>query len=210
MPLSLTTPLDDIFRARSHVRVLRVLSQLPSGFGLSGRAIASRAGLAHRTAQTVLDSLSDRRIVNVRVAPRVSYYDLNREHALAEGLVGFFNRERGLFDELVKYLREQLAAAAPAIDAAYLFGSAARGEMSASSDVDLALVCSQEAAPAVEDSAADIAEAARSRYGIWLTPIVGSPSLQSLVRRDRPGHRLWQQIAADGVPVLVREDSGVA
>ena len=137
------------------MRVLRVLSQLPSGFSLSGRAIASRAGLAHRTAQTVLDSLSDHRVVNVRVAPRVSYHDLNREHALAGELVGFFNRERGLFDELLKYLREQLAAAAPAIDAAYLFGSAARGEMSASSDVDLALVCSQELAPAVEESAAD-------------------------------------------------------
>jgi len=208
VPLRLDTPLDDIFRARSHIRVLRVLSQLPSGFNLSGRAIASRAGLAHRTAQTVLDSLTDQRILNVRLAPRVGYYELNREHALATTLVRLFNRERGLFGELVEYLRERLVTAVPEIEAAYIFGSAARGEMTTSSDVDLALVSSPDLVRAVEEAAVDIAEAVRARFGISLSPIVGAPSLESLLQRGRPGQRLWRQIADEGVPVSVRQDSG--
>jgi DNA-binding transcriptional ArsR family regulator len=192
-------PLDDILSARSHVRVLRALHHMLPGITLSGREVARRAGIAHPTATAALFALVDLGLVRVRRARRVDSFELNRSHVFAAELGHLFDRESGLPDELIAFLRDRLDTEGVPVSEAYLFGSAARGEMSPASDIDVAFLCSPEQASAVEEAAfGPIAEAVASRFGNRLSPIIASPSLAAL--RDNSGE------GRDGIPLVVRSE----
>jgi predicted nucleotidyltransferase len=102
----------------------------------SGRELARRAGRSNTGAQHVLDRLVEHGLVSRAEVGRTFLYSLNRDHLLAPIVEGM----AGARMELIHRLREAIGEwKSPAIHAS-LFGSAARGDGDADSDVDLLVV----------------------------------------------------------------------
>jgi DNA-binding transcriptional ArsR family regulator len=199
----LDTPLDDLLASRSHVRLLRALHRLFPGLELSARDLARRAGVSHPTASAVLRALVDQGLVRVRKARRGDYFELNRDHVLFQDLQRLFEREEGLLPLLAAFLGQRLGSSRLPIVDAFLFGSAVWGEVTPTSDLDLALVCAPEVVPQVEDEAfGPLADSVRRQFGGRLSPLVGSPSLEALRDLHRDGHQLWERIASEGLRVF--------
>jgi predicted nucleotidyltransferase/DNA-binding transcriptional ArsR family regulator len=205
--MRLDQPLDDIFASTSHVRVLRALFALPWGMGRSGRDLARRAGVSHPRANQVLADLAEQGLVAVERLPRTDLYRLNRHHALAEPLGSLFELEPRLKFELLSLVASELKARHLPVKEARIFGSAARGAMSPTSDVDLALTTSRESVAAVETAAQEIAERARERFGTRLNVLVGSPSLERLARSRQAKQGVWQAIEREGIDVLAASEA---
>lgn len=102
----------------------------------SGRELARRAGRSNTGVQHVLDRLVEHGLVNRGKVGRTFLYELNRDHLLAP-IVEQMAEAR---NELIRRLREAIGAwEAPPVHAS-LFGSAARGDGDAGSDIDLLIV----------------------------------------------------------------------
>ena len=200
--MRLDAPLDDIFANASHVRLLRALFALPYDVGTSGRDLARRARISHPRANQVLAELAAQGLVAVQRLPRMGLYRINRRHALAEPLRELFELEPKLKSELLSLVAGELKARHLPVKEARIFGSAARGAMAATSDVDLALVTARESVAAVEVAAQEIAATARERFGTRLNVLVGSPSLEKLSKGRQARHGIWQTIERDGIDVL--------
>lgn len=193
--MRLTTPLDDIFSTGSHVRVLRALfNLLPKGLSVSGREIARRAGVSNPTAQSVLSSLSDQGLLLITRSLRVTYYRLNSDHVLAPVIADLFAHE----DRLLQSLRHDLGRALPQlvdVDAAYIFGSAARGEMRPDSDIDVAVTLKR--GTELPDEQDDI-DALSRRYGSRINLIELRP------RRSR---NLRPIVMREGLPIAIAKQT---
>lgn len=200
--MELRAPLDQALRSRSHVRVLRALEALPRGFAVSAREVARRAGVSHPTASAVLASLRDQGLVVAQRAPHGAAIQLNRDHVLAAPLVALFDHERRSSDELVSLLREELRRHTDTVRAAYLFGSAARGELAPRGDIDLAVVSPGSREEEVRTRLEPVADAVRRRFGNEVSLVVATSSVESLRRPGRPGRALWRRIVEEGIPLL--------
>lgn len=109
----------------------------------SGRELARRAGRSNTGVQHVLDRLVDHGIVTRQEAGRTFLYLLNRDHLLAPAV----EQMAGVRVELIRRLREVIGGwDVPPVHAS-LFGSAARGDGGASSDIDLLVVRSADLDP---------------------------------------------------------------
>jgi len=157
--MRLTRPFDDVFATGSHIRVLRALDSLPEGVGASGREVARRAGVSAPTAREVLAGLVAQGIVSVKRGLKTASYRLNRDHILSPTVRDLFARERSLPKEFAHDVATAIRKE-PDVKEAYLFGSAARGDMLPTSDIDIAIV-SRKAAP--EGSAA--LDTVSTKYG---------------------------------------------
>jgi predicted nucleotidyltransferase len=195
-------PLDEVFASASHVRVLRALFGVPSGTGRSGRDLARRAGISHPRASQVLADLAAQGLVSIERLARTDLYRLNGQHVLATPLAELFDLEPKLKIELVALVARELKDRRLPVKQARIFGSAARGNMTADSDIDLALVTSPDKVEVVQVAGEEIAETARDRFGTRLNVLVGSPSLETLARSRQAKRAVWQAIEREGIDVL--------
>lgn len=196
--------LDDIFRNRSHVRVLRALHRLPQGLSGTGREIARRAGVSHPTALKTLVALTDTGISQVRRGPVGDAYELNRDHALTGLLVEFFEWEDAAIDELASFLRDEILARTDRVQSAALFGSVVWGQASPTSDIDLAVICSARDRSDVEAVLEDLDDAVKTRFGNHLSPLLRASGRGPV----KSGRRLWNRIETEGVPVIEAQGAG--
>ncbi len=200
--MQLQDPFDEVFATASHVRILRALFGMPAGMGRSGRDLARRAGISHPRASQVLSDLSEQGLVKVERLPRTDLYQLNRQHVLAGPVGELFELEPKLKFELLSLVARELKSRRLPVKQARLFGSAARGSMTSESDVDLALVTSPDTVEMVQVAGEEIAEAVRERFGTRINLLVGSPSLETLIRSRQPKRAVWQTIEREGIDVL--------
>jgi predicted nucleotidyltransferase len=200
-------PLNGIFASASHVRLLRALFSLPSDMSTSGRDLARRAGVSHPRANQVLADLAEQGVVAVQRLPRTDLYRANRNHALAKSLGELFELEPKLKRQLLSLVARELKARRLPVKEARIFGSAARGEMKATSDVDLALVTSRDSVAGVEAAAQEIAEKARERFGTRLNVLVGSRSIERLSKSRQARQGAWRAIEREGIDVFVASKS---
>ncbi|HSL81863.1 MAG TPA: nucleotidyltransferase domain-containing protein [Thermoanaerobaculia bacterium] len=204
--MRLETPLDDIFRGPSHVRVLRALHQVSKGLSLSARAIARRAGVSHPTASKVLSSLTDQGLVARSRVPRGSFFRLRRTNTAVDVLRTLFDWEEGLMRELIDLLRSEIDRHAPrTVTAVFLFGSAARGDMSPGSDIDVAVVHRADAAEEVALAMEEIGERVQERFGNRVSFVFADAPVKELQSSGREGARLWGKILQEGIPVFDTE-----
>lgn len=148
--MRLDKSLDDVFATGSHVKVLRALVELPDGLTVSGRDVARRAGVSQPTAAEVLHALEAQGLLIVGRRPRAAYYRLNPEHVLAPILSDIFARERHVRADLEQRVAAGLAGLRD-VEAAYVFGSAARGDMRPNSDIDVAVKSRHEVPEEIPD-----------------------------------------------------------
>lgn len=185
--MRLVRSLNDVFASRSHVRVLRALHDLPRGAQASGREIARRAGVSHPTALQVLHSLVEQGLLVLRRSLSANSYALNDVHVLVQPIRDLFERERQIPDQLEAELVDGLRRIGE-VRTAYLFGSAARGDMRPNSDIDVA-VC-----PLDPPDDSDELDALYRRFG----------NRVSLIKlRPRNGRGLRQNILKEGKAMIV-------
>jgi predicted nucleotidyltransferase len=151
----------------------------------SGREVARHAKRSNTGVQHVLDRLVEHGLVNRQEAGRTFLYTLNRDHLLASVV----QQMSGVRLELIERLRSLIAAWPIAPVHVSLFGSAARGDGDASSDVDLFLVRPEGIDPDEESWRQQIEELA-DRVRRWSGNHAGIIEISEeelpRLRKDRP------------------------
>jgi predicted nucleotidyltransferase len=101
----------------------------------TGRQIARAAGQAQSSTARVLDDLVAAGLVLQTTGGRDNFYELNPEHLAAPAIRALATLRGALLDRLRDAVRQH-----PDVIAAWLFGSAARGDGDRNSDIDLLIV----------------------------------------------------------------------
>jgi len=130
------------------------------------RQIARQTGTAVGAVQRELELLTAAGLLRRTVQGRQVYFQANRDAPIFPELRGLFAKTAGLID----VLRDALASLSDRIQVAFVFGSAARSELRATSDIDLLVVG---AAP-FQDVVHAIA-AAQEQLGRDINPTVYPP-----------------------------------
>jgi predicted nucleotidyltransferase len=115
--------------------VLTVLAQQEAAF-TTGQLHRVLASYSEEGIRKVLLRLTHQGVVNAERVGNAYSYRLNRDHLAADHIIELAHLMRELLSRLERYLRDW---AYPPVYAA-VFGSAARGTMTANSDLDLFLV----------------------------------------------------------------------
>jgi predicted nucleotidyltransferase len=116
--------------------VLRVLAR--TDVSMSGRAVAATAGqqVGYRRVSQVLGELVEAGVVLRESHPPAYLYRLNRDHVAAQPVLMLAD----LRGRLLCRITEFVGSWKPAPESLWLFGSGARGEGTAESDIDLLVV----------------------------------------------------------------------
>ena len=115
-----------------------VASLMKQKQGLSGRALASLIGVSPFKAHQVLKFLVAQGVLMENIAGRSHLYSVNQDHVLVQKIVRpLVQLEESLFEELGSEILKALRSKPLSI---ILYGSVARGEETADSDIDILLV----------------------------------------------------------------------
>ncbi|MGH7857029.1 MAG: helix-turn-helix domain-containing protein [Candidatus Binatia bacterium] len=168
---------------------------------LSLRTLASLADVSPSQASRVLARLVELGIVSRRDVPPVSLFRLNREHLAAPALEDL----RRSAEALPGRIGELSTAISPPPVTVTLFGSAAESRATASSDIDVLVVRSEDVDPADASwstSLADFMESVERLTGNTVNVLeVGEGELPELLSSPAG---VWRAIATDGVTVAGR------
>jgi predicted nucleotidyltransferase len=198
----LLEPLDAVISSRSKVRLLRTLLTIDRP--LSGREAARLAGIGRVPAARSLDELVALGIVERGETSHQHLYRINRDSQLVQaGLMPLYGAERERLDAVFGWLRTTLQASpgAESILGAWIFGSAARGEETSASDLDLLVAVAD--APAEDGVHAHLAGSAAElerRFGLRLSPVVIPGDRLREMRVDE--HGLIADVIRDGRRVM--------
>lgn len=148
--MDLSTPIADVIPGHRGA-VLAALLRLREP--VTGRELAAQAGVSPATAARIIDDLADAGLLELRPAGRAVGVTLNRQHLA----VGPLEQLAGMRARLIERLRSTITEwDAPAV-AAWLFGSAARGDGDRQSDIDIVVVARREPTALWEDQIGDLA-----------------------------------------------------
>jgi DNA-binding transcriptional ArsR family regulator len=177
-------------------RVLAVLAETTAELNL--RTIARLSGVSHAQVSRVLPGLVELGLVERREAPPSSLFRLVPEHVAAGPLLSLARARDSAIEEM-----DRVAAALPVVPASVIvFGSFARGEADAGSDIDAVFV-RPVGVDESDEAWADSVEQWRSR----IYRVSGNPVEVLEVGSDEIGARLssrrsvWRDIRRDGLVV---------
>ena len=128
--------LNSIFSSSSHIAVLRSLQHYK--IGITGREIARLSGLSPKSALSALSSLENIKIVKRVIGGRDHLFTINRENYLVKnGILPLLQTENNILPYLLLLIKQKLSKHCISI---ILFGSVARNEETAESDIDICFV----------------------------------------------------------------------
>jgi predicted nucleotidyltransferase len=107
-----------------------------TGQSLHGREIARRTGLPSGAVARELNLLADAGLLLRQKQGNQTLYSVNRRCPIFEEIAGILRKTSGIADVLA----QALAPLSPRIEVAFVFGSFARAQESAGSDVDVMIV----------------------------------------------------------------------
>lgn len=138
---------------------------------MTAAEVARRARMTHPAASSILRSLVHQGLVESSPAGRGFTYWILRDNAYVEEFLNpVFSAERHIPDMMLEELRRELE---PLTVSTVLFGSYARGDQSAESDLDIVVVADNESAKEVLESAlSDYAQTFERRFGARLSPLI--------------------------------------
>ncbi|MGH8998748.1 MAG: helix-turn-helix domain-containing protein [Acidimicrobiia bacterium] len=188
--------------------VLRVLAGTDNSFGV--REVARLAGVSANRASQVLSDLAEHGLVAVEERGAGRLCRLNRSHLAAEPLLALV----GLRARLLELLRSEVGSWARRPMHLSLFGSAARGDGTTASDLDLLVVRPDRRSDAEDErwdqqlfDSGERLMAATGNRAAWL---VTTPSdLRRAVKAGEPIVTEWRRdgihLAGKRLDVLLRE-----
>jgi predicted nucleotidyltransferase len=168
----LHAPLDDLITGKTSVRVLRTLSLFP-GKEFTGRELAQLSGGAPSKVIRELERFREFGLVTRKTHGRTHAWRANPAHALLRMVSSMFAAEHELPEAFLSELRRGVED--PRISRAVLFGSFARGDEDAKSDVDLMVVTrrARDIEP-VRSRLDDLSIKLSKMFGVRLAPIIHS------------------------------------
>lgn len=188
-------PLDDVLGTRALVRVLRVLAS--HGGSLAVADIARRAKLTLPSVRTALRRLLDLEVTTGIGAGRSMVCELRQEHPLVPVLVSLFSVEQKQATTVLGAVREAAGRLDPAPWAVWLYGSVARGEDDAASDIDIALVTAAPESGAQADALRDAVSRTRAASAERVSVITMAPA--DVRRAARAKTPFWDNLRRDAV-----------
>ena len=192
-----THTIEGVLGSRSRIAVLRELWGV--GVPLNASQIAVRTRLTRPAVATVLRELGEAGVVSSSSAGRANVHLLNRANVYVQRYVDpLFSAEQDMGDHLLRDLRTAFEGVASSV---VVFGSYARGEQDAGSDVDVVLVAEDATAKETLDHrAAEYAREFRARYGASLSALTYEESEANALWRTSPA--LVQSLRDEGVVVF--------
>jgi predicted nucleotidyltransferase len=187
--------LDYIFASPSAIIVLRELDLRKKG--ITGREAGRLAGITHKSALSVLSNLELLKIVRKEPVGRAYYFTLNRDHYLYRNIIepalcAERDYKSALFELIKKVLKNYC-------ESTIIYGSVARGDESAESDLDVCIVYKANR-KRIEDEISNLRIKISDTFGITLAPLIIS------VGEIRKGHKLNKSlinnIATEGKVIL--------
>lgn len=169
---ALRFPLSAILESAATVRTLRVLYQ-HSGL-IAAPSIVLQSGLAKASVAKALKSLHALGIAEISGSGRAALYQISNSHPLMAELFQLFSAEELRYQLILEKISR--AAAERHAAAVWLYGSVSRGEDTAASDVDIAIV--------LDERDANAEDAIRSEVSAAATDLVFSPSIIFLELAD--------------------------
>jgi predicted nucleotidyltransferase len=188
--------LDEVLANRARTKVVRALI-MGRGEKATGRGLARQARISHVQAAEALRELEAIGLTSRQVVGSSTLWSIERKNVLVRGLTSLFQAEARLEEALISDLKKELKGLP--LQRVSLFGSVARREETAESDLDVFVVVNDERdAARVQDKLFAVKMRVRRRYGVWLSPIVYSA--RALKRPPKP--ELLAEIDRDSLPVL--------
>jgi predicted nucleotidyltransferase len=130
-----TARLSDLLFGQTRGHILALLYGMPDR-NFYVREIARQTGVSVGSVQRELETLSQVQLLNRELRGKQVFYQANRDHPVFADLSSLVAKTAGIFP----LLRAALAPLAQKISAAFVYGSMARGDENAGSDVDLMIV----------------------------------------------------------------------
>jgi len=191
--MNFTQPLNHILGQLSKIKILRFM--IHAGLPMNGREIAKSAGLSHVRCHAILKELSEQGIVTLRKIGRSTVYELQPDHIVVKHwLKPLFREEKQLKNRLARTITSHLSVKPVSV---ILFGSIARKEDSAGSDIDMLVImpdkvnltkCKRELSGAEE--------AVTHLYGNHLSPLLIKHNL--FITKLKRGDRFLKEVLSDG------------
>lgn len=154
---------EDLLGTETGVRLLRTFLERPQR-SFTGREIAGESGTPVARTIERLRVLEKYGLVQSKDAGRAKVWSWVPSHALEPGLRAWFEYEGSLRNNLVETLRSKLSEISE-IRRAVLFGSVARGDERAESDIDILIIVSSIRDKTVAQAKVDpIADAIRATF----------------------------------------------
>lgn len=196
-------PLDDILKRPYTKKVVRFLLSFPDG-EWSGLEIARSAGVNHMAGHRALRVLEEQGVVVRRRIGSAFAYHLVKEHVLIPPLKRLLESEQGFsatLEEVIRTFVESRGLKEKVLNVT-LFGSVARKEEAARSDIDLFVVVGDETARSqVEDLCmGPLSSEIGSKFGNPLAPMVYTLKRVRQLRREKKA--LVSNVEKEGKTVL--------
>ena len=191
-------PFDHILGTVASIRILRELSLHGAEMPMS--LIVDRTGLSYPGTQQAMVRLLESGVVEMLGSGRSVLYRINKANILNEGLQNLFLVEQERVNLVLQQVCEFAADRSPQPIAVWLYGSVARREDSAGSDVDFMLIIED------EDSIQDVAESFQdmllftSAWSIFPSVVVLSVSEIKDLIKGQPGR--WTSLKEDAVTLF--------
>lgn len=198
-PTTDCTSLADALFSGTQQRILGLLFGQPERSFYANELI-TLTGSGSGAVQRELASLANSGLVVVRLIGRQKHYQANPDSPIFAELCGIASKTMGLADPL----RQALAPLAPRIRAAFVYGSVARRQDKASSDIDLMLVSDELSYPDVFGALV----AASGRLGREVKPTIYSR--QEWAERAARGDGFVKRVLAQPRIWLIGGDDALA
>lgn len=186
-------PFTTLLGSQGNVKVLRVLAR--HGGPLSVSRLTAETRMTGPGVRAVLETLVARHIVRALGSGRSRLYEVRSDHPLSAALSALFEAEDGRWQQILQGLRQAIRGD-DRIQAAWLYGSVARGEDGPDSDVDVLVVTGK---GLVERVAEDVRERMRHlgrTHELAVSVVVHTPhELAGLAARD---DAWWANVRQDG------------
>jgi predicted nucleotidyltransferase len=198
-------PLTGILGTDANVRVLRELCR--HGGELAAPTLVMRSGLAQSSVRGAVIALETMKIIEVIGSGRVRLFRLRRSHPLAPIIDTLFRAEEERFEGILNAVRLAVESCGPGVIAVWLYGSVARGEDHAASDMDLVVIAEPKTLGRIEEAMRQ--ELRRAEDELSFVASVVAVDVNDLLRLSDGNDPWWTSAARDGVALVGDRPDGL-
>jgi predicted nucleotidyltransferase len=196
---ALRFPLTPIFGSEINVRVMRELSH--HGGQLSVRDLMHRVRLSRPPVLSALATLTNFQITKEVGTGHVRLFSLNRNSPFFVSVQVLFETEEKRFTDILEAVKECALLFGDKVLAAWIFGSVARKEDTASSDLDLALIAADASSiEAIQTRSIDFLAAKGEE--LLFSPSINTLSMDDLGRLRQSHDPLWKAFVNEALVVI--------
>lgn len=188
-------PLSSVFGTEANVRVLRELSR--HGGQLDASTLVKRTKLTLPSVLNAISTLVEFGILDEVGSGRSRLFSMNRISPFNISIVSLFDAEESRFKGVTEAVRECAASLGNKVIAAWIYGSVARGEDRAESDLDVLLIAHEEEVASVQSWSVDFLLA--KGEALLFSPSVNTLSLADIRRLMENNDPMWKAFVSDAL-----------